>query len=208
MTFTEHLFELINAHHINYCVLRNYQSLPYSTAGSDLDIWVETRDLCVFYKVLNKCITDYKWEIVTILNSKICPHICILGKDRGIQVDLFIGNINYKEAILINEKYIKKNIIQYKSIKVLDEETDKIISFLKEMLNNKKCDLKRFTEAAITVNQIDQSKVNELLINFDLNIRIKIIKLLECNQYNPREIKKLGNAASNNLVTIPIQIKY
>ena len=46
------LFERLKTESIKYAVLRNYHSLPFNTAGSDLDIWVSENDKDEFQKLV------------------------------------------------------------------------------------------------------------------------------------------------------------
>ena len=42
--FLQHLFDRLNSSGIRYVVMRNYEPLPYSAGGSDLDLLVARQD--------------------------------------------------------------------------------------------------------------------------------------------------------------------
>ncbi|WP_129619062.1 P-loop NTPase family protein [Bacteroides stercoris] len=143
--FIINLFSLFNKEDIEYCVLRNYQFLPKHTGGSDIDLWVSTKDVPRLYTILEEVKNETKSYLVSYLIDTHCPKVCYLNEKEGCQIDIFKGNIYYQNNIMISEQSIKTNITYYKDIKILDDCFANIIAFLKEIMNNKRCDDKYIT---------------------------------------------------------------
>lgn len=133
------LLEMLNEKHIQYAVLRNYQSLPADLGGSDLDVWVEKEYVNKCTDMLNKVAEETGSSLVSFTDNEYCPKFCYLNKQCGIQIDLFIGSIRCKDCIMFDGDSIKRNIKEYNGIKVLDDRYADLMAFLKEVLNNGKC---------------------------------------------------------------------
>lgn len=137
--FLIELFDSLNSKHIEYCVLRNYKSLPNSTNGSDLDLWISTNDINKISNIL-KCISiKTSCSIVSFINNKFSPKYCFQNEKEGIQIDIFCGDIYYQNNIIFDENTIKSNITYYNGIAILDDNLANLISMIKEIINNGYC---------------------------------------------------------------------
>ena len=108
MNFLPQFFNTLNKQNIQYCVLRNYQQLPESTGGSDLDILINKRDALNFITLINEIADLYDGKIISIIPSNICPRICVLGsKERswGIMIDLHYDVISYRGYTILSNNY-------------------------------------------------------------------------------------------------------
>ena len=144
-SFVINLFSLLNKEKIEYCVLRNYQSLPQHTGKSDIDLWVSSKDSPRFYAILEKVKEKTNSHLVSYLSDVHCPKVCYLNEKEGCQIDVFKGNIYYQQNIMITEQSIKANITHHKDINILEDHFANIIAFLKEIINNGKCNDKYIT---------------------------------------------------------------
>lgn len=136
------LFLLLNKECIEYSVLRNYQFLPQHTGGSDIDLWISSKDVSRLYAILEKVRNEVGSNLVSYLTDVHCPKVCYLSTEEGCQIDIFKGCINYQNNAMITEQSIKENITYYKNIKILDDCFANVIAFLKEIINNGRCDNK------------------------------------------------------------------
>ena len=159
------LFNKLNNQNIEYSVLRNYQQLPDSTGGSDLDLLIHEKDVQSFNMILNTFIKSNSLQIVSVILEKRCPKYCILNEHWGIQIDVFQGNVYYGRKELISSKYLFKNTQNFNGIKVLNGKAGSVLSFLKELLNNKKCDNKYIEELKLQFQ--NQNIEPELLEQFN-----------------------------------------
>ncbi len=192
MIFLDLFFQKLNNNGISYCVLRNYEELPLSTNGSDLDILIRENHLSLFNKALAESLIKANGAIVSVIESKICPRYCILGlgiNPWGLMIDLHLNKIIYRSQTIIYEKAIWENAFIFNNICVLNQRTDKLVGLMKELLNNRTCSEKYYN-----------SFVEEGL---DKNFLYSIFKptgklstadaLMDCAQgkYNQAEIERL-----------------
>lgn len=194
MSFLSDFFINLNNRQVQYVVLRNYNSLPFSTDGSDLDIYISRDHLSVFKECLKHLMVEYNGRLVSIIESKVCPRFCLLGLNEsswGLMIDLHIQEIKYRGAPIISADVMLKSTTKHNDITVLNQPVDCLISLFKELLNNKRCtDL-------IYNNFIQHSLHHELLKNvFSDNSRSGIIpRLLEFRDtiYSDTSVKRLYN---------------
>lgn len=149
MRFLVQFFKTLSSLNIDYCVLRNYESLPNSTNGSDLDILIQKKNLNIFIEIIQKICKDYQGNIVSVIQSEICPRICLLGSSEngwGLMIDLHFDKITYLGHTIISPENIWGNcFITNKNIFALDKKVDSLIGLFKEVLNNGKCEEKYYT---------------------------------------------------------------
>lgn len=138
--FLINFFLLLNKEQIKYCVLRNYKTLPNHTNESDIDLWISSQDISRFYSILEKVKNETNSFLVSFLNDAHCPKVCFLNEEEGCQIDIFQGTIHFQNNIMIPEDSIKQNITLYNEIAVLDDCFAHVIAFLKEIINNGRCD--------------------------------------------------------------------
>lgn len=143
--FCINLFSKLKAEGIKYAVLRNYAQLPNNTGASDLDIWIHRDDYIAFVDVLNGVSSTTNSNLVSFLPSDYCPKLCFLNISEGIQIDLFIGDISSKYGKLVSQSVILNHIIDYHGVSVIDDDFANLIAFIKEIVNNKKCNEKYCT---------------------------------------------------------------
>lgn len=118
-----------------------------STNGSDLDILINKNQLNEFHNILSETLKDNGGSIVTFIDSRICPRYCVLWNNTdhgGLMIDLHFNAISYRNHIIITNKAIKSNTVSHNGINVLNKRTDKLITLLKELLNNRTCSEKHY----------------------------------------------------------------
>lgn len=138
--FLIELFNALNVSGISYSVLRNYLSLPNNCGGSDLDIWVAEKDVDKCLLILKEVSEKSKSSLVSYTPGKYCSKFCFLNTESGVQIDLFKGVIICKGKVLLEGSDIVDSTKDYNGIRVLDERLGDLIAFLKEILNNGKCE--------------------------------------------------------------------
>lgn len=144
-TLLNDLFDQLNKSGVCYAVLRNYETLPESLGGSDLDLLVSSDKLDVVYEIVKKvthlhgghcisCISDFK---VTVINARFC------GKDNntsiwwGLPIDLF-ATVGLRQYEYFDTQAVLNNSLIYRNISVASPEDAAITAFLKECLANGK----------------------------------------------------------------------
>ena len=141
-SFLKLFFQLLNQRNIKYCVLRNYNSLPYNTGGSDLDIWISTNDVHKVSSIMEETSTKTNCKIVSYIKNKYSPKFCFQNTTEGIQIDVFYGNIYFQDKVIFDEKTICKHIVHYNNIAILNDNFSNLVSLIKELINNGFCNSK------------------------------------------------------------------
>lgn len=139
--FLKELFSCLKQMGIHYCVLRNYQFLPESLNGSDLDILVQKSDVDAFYDILFAAAETFNGQII-VKYGELTPRVCLCGKNEdwwGIQIDVHEGILPFKAFPTIDADFILKRSKCYNEIYVADDNDAAIVAFLKEILNNRIC---------------------------------------------------------------------
>jgi len=192
MIFLKQFFLNLNLYNISYCVLRNYSNLPYSTAGSDLDILIKKEQLPEFWEVLSETVTVNKGSVVSIIKSKNCPKICLIGKVNkpwGLMIDLYIDAIIYRGQTIITEDVIQTNTISYNNIHVLDKPADSYVTLLKELLNNKTCSEKHYK--AFVEHSLNDEFLDSVFKPLCKSNTAEALKKCNPGGYNEAEVKRL-----------------
>lgn len=165
--FVGKFFSEMNSNGIRYAVLRNYEYLPESCGGSDLDIFVSSKDIAKLGEILSKVSNSLNASLVSHTASNACPKHCYLNTEEGIQMDIFVGAITYKTYVIVSEETIEENTRIYNGIKVLDDSLSNIIAFIKEILNNGKCKDKYIVPVAENKEKYDRNSLAKNLTAFD-----------------------------------------
>jgi len=164
--FLWELFQKLNDARIAYCVLRNYESLPYDLDGSDVDMLVAKEKFDAAHQILQsvalrfggRCICSYKVS-ASVLR--------FIGKNDiwwGVAIDMF-PNLDYKQVDFFCAKKVIANSQDYRGIRVANSTDASITSFLKECLANLKSRKNYYIEAseAYKANEI---KCKEAFIKY------------------------------------------
>lgn len=165
--FVGKFFSEMNSNGIQYAVLRNYECLPESCGGSDLDIFVSSKDITKLGEILLKVSNSLDASLVSYTASNACPKLCYLNTEEGIQMDIFVGAITYKTYVIVSEETIEENTRTYNGIKVLDDSLGNIIAFIKEILNNGKCKDKYIIPITENKENYDRNNLAKNLAAFD-----------------------------------------
>jgi thymidylate kinase len=160
--FTYNLMIYINKNVDKYCVLRNYKFLPVSTGGSDLDILIDSESVDNFNTLLLRFIEENSLKLVSLINDKQCPKYCISGSGWGIQIDAFKNSVYFGNKEIISSSILFKNTKNYNNIIVLNERVGVLLSFLKELLNNKVCEQKYIVDLQ---QQFDEQDIDAQLLS-------------------------------------------
>lgn len=206
--FLNEWFKCLNKNNIQYAILRNYKSFPDSCGGSDIDIWVKKEDYKDFIKITSNCATANEGVLASYTPDDTCPRIIYQACGWGVQLDVHIGAAIHKGVPYIDDETIKEHIIEYNGVKILSKEIDILISFLKEVLNNKKCKEEYCARAAELVDTATKEDINRFLKAFSQNARQHIIEVLKNRDFTKTTIQKLGIQCSKDIQSLGSKIKY
>lgn len=181
---TYELFHLLNKEKITYAVLRNYESLPESCGGSDLDIFVASADCEKFYKILTNAAESTNSKLVSYTADALSPKVCYLNSTGGIQLDVFQGALCCKGHVMIPESDIIKNIVEYNGIKVVEPHLGDMIAFMKEVLNNGKCSNKYIEPLRENKDLFTETYLSERLSLFTQEFSHEVASTIGTNRYD------------------------
>lgn len=139
--FLFRFFNNLNYNNIQYAVMRNYETLPFSAAGSDIDILISRRDEALAKSLLIETLKDANGVVIGSANTNGFCKVNTIGRSPsslypwwGLSLDLNVG-ITFKGHILIETNvFLPANTHQ--GIVVLPQEIACVLGVLKEILNN------------------------------------------------------------------------
>lgn len=198
--FLINFFTLLEKNAIEYCILRNYQTLPHSAGNSDIDILVMPDDLKKFYEIFDISLNNNGGKII-IQYGKLTPRICVAGTINneyyGIQFDVHEGILPYQDTNMYPVESIFNNIKIYNNIKVADDNDSDILAFLKEIFHNGFCKEKYFLAAKKV--WLSNNKYKNELRKIYTNEFINMFEIVIQNDYDINNIKKLSLIGRKNL---------
>ena len=206
--FLKKWFTELNDSNIKYAVLRNYTLLPDSCGGSDMDIWIKKEDYDRFLLVTNDCVNRNEGILASYTPDSLCPRIIYQGLGWGIQLDIHIGVALHRGVVYMDNSLIESNIIKYNGINVLSKEIDSLISFLKEVLNNKKSKEQYCIEASNLVGIYGEDKISSYLKVFSKDAKTKIISFFKKKEFTEEDVRELGKFCSSDIQSVSSKIKY
>jgi len=198
--FLYNFFKNLQNENIRYSVLRNYEGLPNSLNGSDLDILVSKNDVSKFYDLLNQTLELNNGKII-VQYGKLTPRVCIAGVIEnnyyGVQFDVHEGILPYKVFDMFPVEFVLDRSKLHNGILVANDDDADILSFLKEILNNQTCKEKYFLAAKKSWQKDNIYKI-ELKKMYTKEF-IKQFDLVMNNTYDEVKIKELSILGSKYL---------
>ena len=135
--FLKDLFLSLSSNDIDYCVLRDYQKLPFSTDGHDIDMLIRRDDINDLIGIIRNISLRYNGRLITSYDNKtVIFRMCGYYKEWwGVAIDL-IPFVQYRNFTYYSEKVVLSNTNLWRGILVAADKDDSMISFLKECLAN------------------------------------------------------------------------
>ena len=206
--FLQQWFVRLNSENICYAVLRNYQWLPYSCDGSDVDIWVKKEDYKKFVRITDGCAKENEGALVSYTPDSTCPRIIYQALGWGVQLDVHIDVAIHRGVPYMTDTLIESHIVKYNGVKILSKEIDSLICFLKEVLNNKKCKEEYCIQVSELFSHISDSEVDECLSNFSEKVRRQLREVIRNRYFSKEALCELGILCSHDLQSFSSRIKY
>lgn len=140
MLFLKTFFKNLNNNKIKYCVWGNYDYLPESLNGSDLDIVIKSCHKFEFNQVLKDLIREFGGRVVSYFDTFNTEHYRIVGirenKSWGIMIDVIYDEFYYKNTIYFPSNWVWKIQKKHNGVIVNDKRFSYLAGFLKELLHN------------------------------------------------------------------------
>lgn len=164
--FLSEFFERLNRRGIQYAVMRNYDLLPQTLNGSDLDLLVESeRDAdsvveearAVASKYHGGCTAYYRSdEVVTCWGGRLED-----GSWWGLHIDIVAG-VKHLGATYLDAKELLKERVPVRDSFYRCGELADVVSFLKEILCNRRSK-KNYYELACAVYRKDPARLKSAI---------------------------------------------
>jgi thymidylate kinase len=181
------LFKSLNKYSIQYAVMRNYDSLPDTLDGSDLDIIVSKLYLSKFFRILNdviessNCYIFGKTELPSFTKVYILSNKILLNENiTAFCIDINHG-FNYKGIDLLCDGN-DWPIIVYNDICCFEPKFACFIGTIKNILNNSEMNHKYLPSSIDYISSLDDSQyslfnnniiflrlLRFILINYQIN---------------------------------------
>lgn len=141
--FLKELFNRFNSLGIQYAVIRNYETLPESTSGSDVDIWVHPDHEGRARLAIGEAVKASGGAVIGCANQVGFTKISVFGlKDSeqsswwGVEVDLFWGMYFCGAAELLSNDLFVTRCRFHNGIRVLPNDLAAVLGVVKELLHN------------------------------------------------------------------------
>lgn len=199
--FLTELFRCLGESSFSYCVLRNYEALPSSLDGSDLDLLVlpDDRDgiADLVKEVAGQCggkvIADYATggRFIKLLG-------CYEGQWWGCAVDLLAG-IDYRGMVYVSSSPMLLRSEDYKGIKVASAADIEVMALLKELVNNGKTRKNYFSEAVESHQKWGDQSLEILRETFSNDLIAKFKVMLEKQPERDAPLSKIAKAMRHEI---------
>jgi thymidylate kinase len=147
--FLVNLFEQFNEAGVSYCVLRNYENLPYMTGDSDIDMLIAEEHFDNANQILQSVASSFNGKCISkmvgyhFLCNAFCGHY--EGKWWAMRFDIFsyAGICDYQ---IFPVRHVLARSFVHNDVRVANRNDSAILSFLKEVIG---CASKKYMQDAI-----------------------------------------------------------
>lgn len=190
--YLKELFEELNKSDIRYAVLRGYETLP-SEVNHDIDLGVHPDDSMKMSEIIQDVSHKYKYETVYTSQRQGIEQLYLFGNTECIKIDIWTM-FSYKGLEYLNIKTLLNDIRMHNNIKILAEESEVILSFLKEFLHCKWIRDDKVNLLNLKINKFKNfNNTYEYISDQDLNLFKHYIveQILSLNSESKTFIKRL-----------------
>ena len=141
--FLVRLFKCLNEANLHYAVMRNYDLLPLSADGSDLDLLIDPQHEQAIMDCIVGAIRDAHGVVIGHIRTTGLRKIFALGKPDnpadqwwGLRLDICIGMVYRGSSDLLDESLWNEQVEEHNGIKVLSPHIASVLGVMKEFLHN------------------------------------------------------------------------
>ena len=188
------LFDSLNNSECNYCVLRNYETLPESLGGSDLDLAVLPAEEETVHLLVREVVKEYGGSIILEYNGSLRVLRCLGCHQNewwGLAIDLF-SSIQYKGVEYISTDSLIKRAVDHKGIKVTNNCDANTVALAKELLINGKSRKDYFPRAVELHANTGENSLVSLQESFDSETISYFEKILTAGVEDTNTLRKLA----------------
>lgn len=181
-------FKELENKNISYCVLRNYDDLPYYT-NNDVDIWVE--NISEAEAVLRKAAQKNNLQIIMRMKrGGICNYwyASLDGCATVIHIDL-LTSLQWRNTFLIEPEIIKNNLIKFKEFFIPNKTYEGVYILLSGLLT--RGEIKEKYQGKIITAYKDDSSIFKTFLNKNFGQSNTEIILMHISSENWNGIKQI-----------------
>lgn len=137
------LFESLNNAGVHYAVMRNYETLPHSAAGSDLDLLIDPQQEMDVMDCIGNALRDAQGVAIGHVRTAGLRKIFAFGKPDnpenpwwGLRIDICVGVVYRGSFNLLDESVWSEHVEDHNGINVLSQDMASVLGVLKEFLHN------------------------------------------------------------------------
>ena len=137
--FLMSLFTELNTNKVDYFVYGAYKSLPIDTNGSDIDMVVAEKDICIFEKVLKAISIINNVFLASFYTNSTTKFYRFITTKWGVQIDVFYKELSYRGVPYFPTEKLRRDIILHNNlVYVLNEKKGFYVDYFKEIIHNGK----------------------------------------------------------------------
>ncbi|MBV6389868.1 MAG: Thymidylate kinase [Nitrosomonas europaea] len=136
--FLHKLFAALNTSGVHYAVMRNYEPLPFSSGGSDLDIYVPAVEAKIAYQSLFMVVSGTNSKVIGVVRTWNFFEAYIIGYRNGqwwgICVEFYHGIVFKSTVELVDNSVLPDLFERHHGISVISQDAGNTIGYIKEIL--------------------------------------------------------------------------
>lgn len=137
--FLKSFFEQLNSNEVSYFVYGQYQTLPFDTNGSDIDMAVAEVDMPKAEQILKDITKEGTVTLASFYTSSSTKFYRYLTKSWGVQIDINYKGLCYRGVPYFPVDRLRNNLIMHNGIvRVLEESRGFYLDYFKEVIHNGK----------------------------------------------------------------------
>jgi len=183
--FLHKLFAALNASSIRYAVMRNHEPLPYSTGGSDLDIFVDPSDAQAAKELLLSVVHSVDGEIIGVVQTWNFFEAYIIGSGQGnwwgVCVEFYSGIVFKSSVPLVDQTILTRYFEVYNDITIIPTNVGNTIGYIKEILvhNEFRRDKPQYQESAALLIMQRPNLFGEIFSPLGVHARDLLMSVLD-----------------------------
>lgn len=196
--FLKRFFDFLNEEHVDYAVIRNYESLPETVPGTDIDLVIAEKDFRRIAPKLDELAAsvDYRvWKKFPkpwfLTHVKFSPLAAEEAQDI-VKIDFMRDGVRWLGWPILPMDELMKRRFVHNGVQVLDEPYSVLVTILNKLLSNGLLKA-RYTRQYWALDENARKYVKQCLSDLFGQYSKKLVRQLECDteSFNSRAIKWL-----------------
>lgn len=177
---------------IQYAIIRDWEKIPDSMSGGDLDLWIDCNKYDQVKRIVQETLTQTGGCLVSFLDNLMVPKYTFFAMEWGLQIDICLTAVQIHCANFLPDDFVQRHTISHNGYNVLSARADAYLAFLKEVINSgysqKDEYITNFRKVLISSSQ-DEIRDN---LNVYSDVTVKLIKnhVMDEDRHQFKELQK------------------